>query len=172
MSNRNIQLLNPINSNNYNWSTTNKRQPWLCNWWDRRHWSFTDRALWTESSRSSQKLCVKFVIRPFYLKRNVLMQKNVTALLRKTAEYCQVTHLVYMVIVPYPTIGPLLPTTGEGNVFTRVCGSVHNRPMDTWSLLILVGYSVTPWCGAVGTHPTGMLSCSQFFVNKSLLSYM
>ena len=33
--------------------------------------------------------------------------------------------------------------------------------MATWSLLILVGYSVTahPFYGAVGTHPTGMLSC-------------
>ena len=30
--------------------------------------------------------------------------------------------------------------------------------MPTWSLLILVGYSVTCY-GAVGTHPTGMLSC-------------
>ena len=34
--------------------------------------------------------------------------------------------------------------------------------MDTWSLLILVGYSVTPRYGAVGTHPTGMLFCSTF----------
>ena len=33
-----------------------------------------------------------------------------------------------MVIVPYPTIGLLLPTAREGNVFTHVCGSVHNRP--------------------------------------------
>ena len=31
--------------------------------------------------------------------------------------------------------------------------------MDTRSLLILVGYSVTPCYGAVGTHTTEMLSC-------------
>ena len=33
-----------------------------------------------------------------------------------------------------------------------VSHSVHNRPH---------GYSITahPGCGAVGTHPTGMLSC-------------
>ena len=38
--------------------------------------------------------------------------------------------------------------------------------MPTWSLLILVGYSVT-CCGAVFTHPTGMLSCwiAYFFMN-------
>ena len=46
----------------------------------------------------------------------------------------------------------LLPTAREGNVFTGVCHSVHNRPH---------GYSVTahPCHGTVGTHPTGMLSC-------------
>ena len=45
-----------------------------------------------------------------------------------------------------------LPTTREGNVFTGVCYSDHNRPH---------GYSVTalPSYSAVGTHPTGMLSC-------------
>ena len=43
-----------------------------------------------------------------------------------------------------------LPTAGEGNVFTRVCDSVHDRPH---------GYSVTVCYGAVGTHPTGILSC-------------
>ena len=31
--------------------------------------------------------------------------------------------------------------------------------MDTQSLLILVGYSVTPSYSAVSTHPTGMFSC-------------
>ena len=35
--------------------------------------------------------------------------------------------------------------------------------MDTQSLLILVGYSFTPCYGAVGTHPTGMLSCYNLF---------
>ena len=46
-----------------------------------------------------------------------------------------------------------LPTAREGNVFTGICNSVHNRPY---------GYSVTahPCYSAVGTHPTGMLSCS------------
>ena len=33
--------------------------------------------------------------------------------------------------------------------------------MPTWSLLILVGYLVTCY-GAVGTHPTGMLTCIIF----------
>ena len=45
----------------------------------------------------------------------------------------------------------------------RLC-SVHKISlMATWSLLILVGYSVTahPCYGAVGMHPTGMLSCCQ-----------
>ena len=41
----------------------------------------------------------------------------------------------------------LLPTAREGNVFTGVCHSVHNRPYD---------YLVI----AVGTHPIGMVSCS------------
>ena len=41
--------------------------------------------------------------------------------------------------------------------------------MDTQSLLILVDYLVTPCYDAVGTHPTGMLSCQyntypQFFL--------
>ena len=42
---------------------------------------------------------------------------------------------------------------GEGNVFTGVL-SFHNQPH---------GYSFTarPY-GAVGTHPTGMLSCWNF----------
>ena len=46
----------------------------------------------------------------------------------------------------------LLPIAREGNVFTGVCHSVHNRPY---------GYSITahPCYGAVATHPTGMLSC-------------
>ena len=46
----------------------------------------------------------------------------------------------------------LLPTAREGNVFTGICHSVHNRPH---------GYLVTvhPCYSAVGTHPTGMLSC-------------
>ena len=50
----------------------------------------------------------------------------------------------------------LLPTAREGNVFTGVCHSVHNR---------LHGYSVTahPCYSAVGTHPTGMLSCCNWF---------
>ena len=45
----------------------------------------------------------------------------------------------------------LLPTAREGNVLTGVCHSVHNRPH---------AYTVTvrPRYGAVGTHPTGMLS--------------
>ena len=41
-----------------------------------------------------------------------------------------------------------LPTAREGYVFTGVCHSVLNRPY---------GKSVT--YDAVGTHPTGMLSC-------------
>ena len=47
-----------------------------------------------------------------------------------------------------------LPTAREGNVFSQV--SVHNRPY---------GYSFTarPCYGAVGTHPTGMLSCGDGF---------
>ena len=46
----------------------------------------------------------------------------------------------------------LLPTTRESNAFTGVRHSVHNRSH---------GFSVTahPCYGAVGTHPTGMLSC-------------
>ena len=40
-----------------------------------------------------------------------------------------------------------LPTAREGYIFTGVCHSVHNRPY---------GKSVT--YGAVGMHPTGMLS--------------
>ena len=46
----------------------------------------------------------------------------------------------------------LLPTAREGNVFTGVCHSVHNRPH---------GYSFTahPCYGAGGMHPTGMHSC-------------
>ena len=34
--------------------------------------------------------------------------------------------------------------------------------MDNQPLLILVGYSVTPCYSAIGTHPTGMLSCLNF----------
>ena len=54
---------------------------------------------------------------------------------------------------PWPSF--LLPTAKEGNVFTGMCHSVHNRPH---------GYSVTahPRYGAIlpiGKHPTGMLSC-------------
>ena len=46
----------------------------------------------------------------------------------------------------------LLPTAREGNVFTGICHSVYNRPC---------GYLFTthPCYGAVGMHPTGMLSC-------------
>ena len=46
----------------------------------------------------------------------------------------------------------MLPTTREGNAFTGVCDSVHNRPY---------GYSATahPCYGMVGLHPTGMVSC-------------
>ena len=45
-----------------------------------------------------------------------------------------------------------VPTAREGNVFTGVCHSFHNRPH---------GYSVTahPCYSAVGTHSNGMLSC-------------
>ena len=45
-----------------------------------------------------------------------------------------------------------LPTGGEGNVFTRVCQSVHNRPHGYW-------FTTHPCYGAVSMHPTGMLSC-------------
>ena len=38
--------------------------------------------------------------------------------------------------------------------------------MDTWSLIILVGYSVNPCYGAVGAHPTGMLFCGLCFHGK------
>ena len=38
--------------------------------------------------------------------------------------------------------------------------------MDTRSLVILVGYSVTPCYGAVVMHATGMLSCLKFFLFK------
>ena len=48
--------------------------------------------------------------------------------------------------------GHNLPTAREGNVFTRVCLSTIGF-MDTGSLL-------EPCYGAVGMHPTGMLSCS------------
>ena len=53
-----------------------------------------------------------------------------------------------------------LPTSMEGNVFTGVCHSVHNRPHD---------YSVTaqPCYSAVGTRPTGMLSCYLFVYSSS-----
>ena len=53
----------------------------------------------------------------------------------------------------------LLPTAREGNVFIDICHSVQNQPhaYSVSCLLILVGYSVTCY-GAVGTHPTGMLS--------------
>ena len=54
----------------------------------------------------------------------------------------------------------LLPTAREGNVFTRVCHSVHNRSH---------GYSVTahPCYSVVGMHSTGMLSCV-FIINRIL----
>ena len=54
-----------------------------------------------------------------------------------------------------------LPTAREGNVFIGVCHSVHNRPH---------GYSVTanPCYNAVGTHPTGMISCSKIFPREKL----
>ena len=44
-----------------------------------------------------------------------------------------------------------LPTARQGRVFRGVCHSVHKWPH---------GYSITahPYYGAVGTHPTGMLS--------------
>ena len=56
----------------------------------------------------------------------------------------------------------LLLTAREGNVFTGVCHSVHNRPY---------GHSVTAhacWLlghcyGEVGMHPTGMHSCFKDF---------
>ena len=76
----------------------------------------------------------------------------------------------------------MLATAREGNAFTGVCQSfcsqlVHGYSVTThpcWllglcssllatrSLLVLVGYLVTahPCYGPVGTHPTGMLSCS------------
>ena len=78
-----------------------------------------------------------------------------------------------------------LPTAREGNVFTRVCHSVHNRPhgysatahpcwlldhcsslLAIQSLFIRVGYSVTAHhCyGAVGMYPNGMLSCCGFWI--------
>ena len=54
-----------------------------------------------------------------------------------------------------------LPTAREGNVFTGVCHSVHNRPHV---------YSVTahPCYSVVGTHPTGMLSCSSLCLSLTL----
>ena len=51
-----------------------------------------------------------------------------------------------------------LPTLREGNVFTGVCHSVYSRSHAYSVTAHLVGYSVTCY-GAVGTHPTGMLSC-------------
>ena len=58
-----------------------------------------------------------------------------------------------------------LPTTREGNVFTGVCHSVHNRPH---------GYSITahPGYSVVGTHPTGMLSCRMMYITRMHSSRM
>ena len=58
----------------------------------------------------------------------------------------------------------LLTTTREGNVFARVCDSVHNRPH---------GYSVTahPCYGVVGTHPTRMRSCYTYCYFLQLLFF-
>ena len=51
------------------------------------------------------------------------------------------------------TLKILLPTVREGNVFTGVCHSVHNRPHDYL-------FTAHPCYGEVGTHSAGML----FFV--------
>ena len=50
-----------------------------------------------------------------------------------------------------------VPTSREGNVFTGVYQSVHNRPHGYWVTAHL-RYN------AVGTHPTGMLSCLNAFI--------
>ena len=48
----------------------------------------------------------------------------------------------------------LLPTAGEGNVLTGVCHSVHIRPH-------IYSFTAHRFYGAVGMHPTWMLSCLQ-----------
>ena len=55
-----------------------------------------------------------------------------------------------------------LPTVREGNVFTGVRQSVHNRPD---------GYSVTarPCYSVVGMHPTGILPCSEIIFDLAHL---
>ena len=60
--------------------------------------------------------------------------------------------------------GSLL-TAREGNVFTSICHSVHNWPH---------GYSATahPCYSAVGTHPTGVLSCFSVFHMKQAYNWL
>ena len=46
------------------------------------------------------------------------------------------------------------------NVFTGMCRSVHNRPHGYL-------FTVHPYYGMVGTHPTGMLSCWKYVSGDS-----
>ena len=54
----------------------------------------------------------------------------------------------------------VLPTAREGNVFTGVCNSVHKWPHGCW-------FTAHSCYGAVGTHPTAMLSCFTNLVGKN-----
>ena len=60
--------------------------------------------------------------------------------------------------MPHQGALPFLPTAREGNVFTGVCHSVHNRP-HAYSVTAHPCWLFVHCYGAVGTHPTGMLSC-------------
>ena len=63
------------------------------------------------------------------------------------------------------TVPPFLPTAREGNVFTDICHSVHNRTHGYW-------FTTHPCYGAVSTHPTGMLSCwSLLCLHPSMLFF-
>ena len=67
---------------------------------------------------------------------------------------CKIIHVVMDLLFCI-----LLPTAGEGNAFTSVSHSVHNRPYD---------YLVI----AVGTRPIGMVSCSivvDLFFNSNII---
>ena len=60
--------------------------------------------------------------------------------------------------IPHQGALPFLPTAREGNVFTGVRHSVHNRP-HAYSVTAHPCWLFVHCYGAVGTHPTGMLSC-------------
>ena len=82
-----------------------------------------------------------------------------STVLQETVLYCGFRDTEGMFeIVVQQVFSALLPTAREGYVFTGVCHSVHNQPH---------GYSVTAHhCySAVGTHPTGMISCCHICIH-------